>query len=1236
MKAEDFLDNKTANADAFLGPEPKKKGLMDRLLSAISLPSEAVPETSMLPDTRALGEAAASLGTGAVSWIPAGLSMLSTDLRSPTERARTARDIQEFLTYTPKSEAAQRLVEPVGQFFENYDIAGREYARNIDNPFLATLVHTGTEAIPFIAPVALKGVGAVKGAARDLATMERILERETAEATAPAPMPEAARGISPINRGARDTFVKDAMSAEEFLSLPEPAEKPALPPGQGFVLVDKEVPSRPPAQEIRPVETTIPKGVVDVSRPGQIVEPGATSGVVNRSVPFNPTEEIPVNAALAEIKSQGGLNIESLRGRYSQPQITELVKKRPGLVSKNGKATLDEIADMHRYESGDALLQDILGAKPKKAYAEAEKADIEARYYDEMKQKVAVGDLKEGDKVVIDGEEFKHTGYDKEGNAIIKDGETIVADPFEVLRVDKIKKAGYKEQTKDIPGFSERETFSLTESPGMVGEKVIPKGSDTETMFTQNIDPTKTKEVLKGLADKAGNTLAGRAMREVVDFVHSPDVVMKRTPVGARIYDIADKADLQHKKFVAERGTEFEKAAKGITGEESDRVGMALDGKIKPETLTDKERGLYSYLKEQFSFLLHRYAREVAGNEDAYIKARSLAHSKQKPQVKVSDLEEGKQRHYKGLRTPEERADYLHEAWKGTQDEGFLKAYDALSRELRDYLPHLFDKDQLLDAFKAEKAELESKLGRSINETSDKQFKVRLKEVNEAIVTLEGGGWVRFKQLPRNLRFKFFESRKGKQGYSFDAIKAYRSYLTGIARKIFDEPAVREMGRLYEGIEPEAKTYADWFIRRFAGERKTNLEELSNAITSIQWMRTLGFNPRSALVNMTQRFNTVAEIGPEYSLKGQKAAFTKEGKKLFDESGLAAEVPQVLYEGGSPKYEQFRALSAWMFNKVELGNRRHAFLSGYLKAKEKGGMGHAESVQAGIDAAHKTQFRYGRVGTPRVLSNPLGRVTGQFTSFTIKQLEFLHKMAKEDPKKLLGWLAMAEGTNLTMQQLLDADMSNAIGVGLNFGELFEAFRSLSDADFKDAFRHVNLSYRPGAGLFPSGVGPTARAIYDISKAEPGKGFEVLKRESTPVVWNRLMQAVDAIRNEKDGEYPIISRTTDHPQVRLNARQLFQRTIGPQTNLERETYLNRERGVSLDRMRKDISKEIVAKIIEGDTDGAKALVQKYKVIPTRQAIKNELVRRNLTPEELKQTRKPGRRQLFELTQEGRTY
>ena len=83
-------------------------------------------------------------------------------------------------------------------------------------------------------------------------------------------------------------------------------------------------------------------------------------------------ETLPVNQALNEIKKSGGINYDSLRGKgYSPEQISDLVKRRPGLVSKNGKANLDEIAADNSFESGDDLMSSILDANPQAALSKS-------------------------------------------------------------------------------------------------------------------------------------------------------------------------------------------------------------------------------------------------------------------------------------------------------------------------------------------------------------------------------------------------------------------------------------------------------------------------------------------------------------------------------------------------------------------------------------------------------------------------------------------------------------------------------------------------------------------------------------------------------------------------------------------------------------------------------------------------------------------------------------------------
>ncbi|MEW6187860.1 MAG: hypothetical protein AB1585_19195, partial [Thermodesulfobacteriota bacterium] len=56
--------------------------------------------------------------------------------------------------------------------------------------------------------------------------------------------------------------------------------------------------------------------------------------------------------------------------------------------------------------------------------------------------KMPVGEINPGDRVLIQGEEYQHTGFDRAGKAVLKDGETIKADPFEMVPAAAKKDAG--------------------------------------------------------------------------------------------------------------------------------------------------------------------------------------------------------------------------------------------------------------------------------------------------------------------------------------------------------------------------------------------------------------------------------------------------------------------------------------------------------------------------------------------------------------------------------------------------------------------------------------------------------------------------------------------------------------------------------------------------------------------------------------------------------------------------
>jgi len=777
-----------------------------------------------------------------------------------------------------------------------------------------------------------------------------------------------------------------------------------------------------------------------------------------------------------------------------------------------------------------------------------------------------------------------------------------------------------------------KESLDLFDKEGKPGQ-----GSEFTKTLKAKIEGLEEGQHMKGLKAKVKKTAEGFS-----EALHSPGKVYNRDPeTGTKIYRLIDRADQQKNSFLATEGEELVKAAGKIKERSlsSVRVGQALDGKLGPDNLQPDEQRLYEFMKEKYDFLLQKWARTAAGSEEGYLKALRAANKEKPPYVKVQELPKEKQTNYNTLKSElakirkgrsleeldkqeskhywairKEMRGILEDQWKGTLKPGEREAYDVLKEKVKDYLPHIFDKDILIDAFKNELADTQRKLATATNKAAITQFKERLRMLQEAIVNLEKGKLVTYESLPKYVRFRFFETRKGKAGYSFDSVKAFQTYLNGIARKIYDEPAIRQVAVLHKDLDPSLKSYNKWYVRRYMGWDKNKLDDFAGTIASFQWMRTLGLNPRSAIVNLTQRVNTIAEIGVKNSLKGEAMAFTKEGKELFDKTGIAKEIPTVLMEGTVPEgMEKARAVLGYMFNKVELGNRRHAFLSGYSKAKAAG-KAEEEAIQYGVDTAHKTQFRYGKVGMPKALTNPVGRLAGQFWSYPIKQIELIVDWAKNDPAKLVKYLAMAEGGNYALNEFLGIDLSNALGFGMNYGEAIKALGDIPEGDWRGFFRHTRLTFSGGGGLLPSGLGPTASGIGKvIQKAGEGKGSEQFVKEITPVMGKRIADAYRAVKDRKSGLYPM-KNSKGHIMYYLTSKELAMRTFGPRPSKESKEYAEWKRASLLEQERKEVLEDITQAIVDNDMDKANRLIDKYQVVPTRRQVDSEILKRNLSREE----------------------
>jgi hypothetical protein len=92
--------------------------------------------------------------------------------------------------------------------------------------------------------------------------------------------------------------------------------------------------------------------------------------------------QLPVFTAMEDIIKAGGIKKSSLEADYDKDTIKELMRKRPGLVTENGKYGLDEFAQEHNFDSDETLLSAMLDWKGIKAEGKVTADDFIQNYAD--------------------------------------------------------------------------------------------------------------------------------------------------------------------------------------------------------------------------------------------------------------------------------------------------------------------------------------------------------------------------------------------------------------------------------------------------------------------------------------------------------------------------------------------------------------------------------------------------------------------------------------------------------------------------------------------------------------------------------------------------------------------------------------------------------------------------------------------------------------------------------------
>lgn len=287
--------------------------------------------------------------------------------------------------------------------------------------------------------------------------------------------------------GTVETIIPDEIEWE--VPAPSVPQPPAAVAGQGEALPGRGFPPKPAGGGLPPTIPGQPKTL------GKRAQRKAKRIGKKGRAPDGEAESLS-----QWIKELGGIWDDSLPGEIRQFGTKEA--RTVGLVRKKTGKSLDELAKQASGEGGwlpegagstdliELLKQEITALRTKKPELrpkrwgdtsawdkrfeteegefwgdEGEEADrLAAEGWDVLAKgaQVPAGDLEmPGTKIIRRGEEFTSHGFDDQGNIILKDGETLHVDPFEMVEADAVKAGAPMGVAEPRPMFGGRIPFGV-------------------------------------------------------------------------------------------------------------------------------------------------------------------------------------------------------------------------------------------------------------------------------------------------------------------------------------------------------------------------------------------------------------------------------------------------------------------------------------------------------------------------------------------------------------------------------------------------------------------------------------------------------------------------------------------------------------------------------------------------------------------------------------------------------
>lgn len=303
-------------------------------------------------------------------------------------------------------------------------------------------------------------------------------------------------------------------------------------------------------------------------------------------------------------------------------------------------------------------------------------------------------------------------------------------------------------------------------------------------------------------------------------------------------------------------------------------------------------------------------------------------------------------------------------------------------------------------------------------------------------------------KVAKSIYDPFMEKRIGSRiDYLKDTWGALQAYTKRATRKVNLDPALKALADKAPDLELSQWNYIKKFTDRI-NMRPTQVDsEIDNTIKSIpgigykfgvrptatltRGMRqviyrgTLGLNVSSALRNLTQGTNTYAELGERWTLKGYTDLMRNWKSPELEAVGVLKD--SFIQDQNLSVYKKaiqgFDKTLMALFEGAEKINRGACYYGAKAKALAQG-MEETKAIDYAKGVVRKTQFTFGSIDTPLILSSDLSKTLLQLQSYNLKQVEFLlDKVGQKQFGGLIRWV----GSMLVLKKVL----KDKLGMSLN-------------------------------------------------------------------------------------------------------------------------------------------------------------------------------------------------------------